>query len=196
MPTDTSDDGRLAYLTRVCGGRPTRRRFLAILPEVAGLYVSEAAAKRHGGRKRQGPTEGRAGTESRSQGVTIVLDRERDAAGNTRSAIFSATGAINDSGAFTVEGVHLGGIGAPTFGVVQTLNRLEGRHGTLMVRETHKVTKTGVADVFDIDGTWVVHSGTDDYSRLQGQGTATGEIIETAVRARFHFTLTGTVHSD
>jgi len=148
------------------------------------------------GRKRQGPTEGRAGTESRSQGVTIVLDRERDAAGNTRSAIFSATGAINDAGAFTVEGVHLGGIGAPTFGVVQTLNRLEGRHGTLMVRETHKVTETGVADVFDIDGTWVVHSGTDDYSRLQGQGKATGEIIETAVGARFHFTLIGTVHFD
>ena len=64
--------------------------------------------------------------------MTIVLDRERDAAGNTRSAIFSATGAINDVGAFTVEGVHLGGIGAPTFGVVQTLNRLEDRHGTLL----------------------------------------------------------------
>jgi len=169
---------------------------LAILPGVAGLYVSEAAAKRHGGRKRQGPTEGRAGSESRSQAVTIVLDRERDAAGNTHSAIFSATGAINDAGAFTVEGVHLGGIGAPTFGVVQTLNRLEGCHGTLMVRETHKVMETGVADVFDIDGNWVVHSGTDDYSRLQGQGTATRDIIETAVRARFHFTLTGTVHFD
>ena len=60
MPTDTSDDGRLAYLTRVCGGMPTRRRFLAILPGVAGLYVSEATAKRHGGRKRRGPTKGRA----------------------------------------------------------------------------------------------------------------------------------------
>jgi hypothetical protein len=48
--------------------------------------------------------------------MTIVLERGQDAAGNTRVATFSATGAMADAGIFTVEGVHLGGIGAQPSG--------------------------------------------------------------------------------
>jgi hypothetical protein len=44
MTTDTSVDGRWPYLTRVCRGGPTRRRFLVTSAEMAGLYVSEVAA--------------------------------------------------------------------------------------------------------------------------------------------------------
>jgi hypothetical protein len=106
MPTGTSVDGRLTYLTRVCCEGPTRRQFLVAFGGMAGLTLSEVAAKRHSGKKRQGPAAGRLGTESRSRAVTIVLNRERDAEGNTLSATFSATGAIKDAGTFAVEGVH------------------------------------------------------------------------------------------
>jgi hypothetical protein len=128
--------------------------------------------------------------------VTIELVRLRDAAGTTLSATFSATGAIDDAGTFTVEDVHIGAIGAPTFGLVQTLNRLVSEDGTFIVQETHKFTETTTAGVFAVEGTWVVRGGTGDYAGLHGQGTTTGQIDESGDPDRFAFTLTGTVHFD
>jgi len=174
----------------------TRRRFLVVGAGLAGLHVSTSVAKRRGGRQGRKRGQRSVGAESRSRAVTIELVRLRDAAGTTLSATFSATGAIDDVGTFTVEDVHIGAIGALTFGHVQTVNRLVSEDGTFIVQETHKVIPTDDPNVYTVEGTWVVRGGTAGYARLHGQGTTNGLIDERGDPDRFAFTLTGTVHFD
>jgi hypothetical protein len=196
MDGDTPEDGRFSYQLPLHSPGATRRRFLAAIAGLAGLTLSETVAKRRQRRrKRRGAATTGLGTESQRQAVAIRMVRLRGESG-TLSATFTASGAIDDAGPFTVKGVHVGGIGAPTFGVVQTVNRLEGSQGTFTIKETHKFTVTDDEGVFAVNGTWVVLSGTGDYARLHGQGTTSGVIDESVDPDLFDFTLTGTVHFD
>jgi hypothetical protein len=196
MDRDTPDDGRFSHQMPHHNAGATRRRFLAAVAGLAGLSLSGTAAnRRQRRRKRRGAATAGLGTESQREAVTIRMVRLRGESG-TLSATFTATGAIDDAGPFTVEGVHVGGIGAPTFGVVQTVNRLEGSQGTFTIKETHKFTVTDDEGVFAVSGTWVVLSGTGNYTRLHGQGTTSGLIDESVDPDLFDFTLTGTVHFD
>jgi hypothetical protein len=110
----------------------------------------------------------------------------------------TASGAIADEGTFEFrEYVHrdfaYAGIGAPTFGIVRSVEFFAGQFGTFDLPNTIRYTVTGQAGLYSVIGTWSVLRGTGDYARLHGQGTITGVIDATGGSERFLFTLTGKV---
>ncbi len=123
------------------------------------------------------------------EAVTIETSRLRGEPGT-----FSAEGAIADAGTFATENHNFGGIGAPTFFVVNTIYVFEGALGTFTLRTHIENSLTATPNIWTSDGTWVVQGGTGAYRDLRGQGEVTGTIDETAEPALFLRTFTGDVH--
>ena len=87
-----------------------------------------------------------------------------------------------------------GGIGAPTFGIVRSVEFFVGEHGTFDLQNVIKFAVTDQPGVFSVKGTWTVLRGTGAYARLHGQGQITGVIDASVNPETFDFTFTGTVH--
>lgn len=185
------NDERFDDVIRTLRDGATRRGVLATVAGLAGLHVGDVAAKRRQrGRKRQGQAEGRLSAESRSQPVTIETVR-----GEIPEGTFTATGAIEDAGPFSFERVHFAAIGAPTFGIVPTLEVFEGEQGTFSLQ--NRIRFTFVAeDLLTIEGTWSVFKGTGAYERMHGHGTISGSITFPGGSEIVLETFTGTVHFD
>src|SRR5215213_6021549 len=117
------NDERTDNLIHALDNGLTRRSVLLAAAGVAGLHVSEGSAKRRnrGSGKRQRQAAAGLSAESQPETVTIATDRFSDALGD-----FTATGAIDDTGKFTVEVQHFGGIGAPTFLIVDAIYSFAG----------------------------------------------------------------------
>jgi hypothetical protein len=121
--------------------------------------------------------------------------------GGTQVGTFVATGAIADQGTYAFhEDVHhdfaFGGVGAPTFGIVRSLEFFSGEAGDFTLQNVVKFSLTDTPDLLTVVGTWAVASGTGDYVDLHGQGTITGTIAFTDDDEIFAFEFSGSAHHD
>jgi hypothetical protein len=192
IPGGPSDDESGDAWLRVLRECANRRGVLVTVAGLAGLHLSEALAQRRhrDSRKRRGQATGPHSAESQPQTVTIATDRFRDAPGD-----FTATGAVEDSGEFTVEVQHFGGIGAPTFLIIDAIYSFAGALGAFTMRVRIKDTfNPDDPALLTAEGTWVVLSGTGAYDRLHARGTLTGTLDEHAEPAHFLRTFTGAAH--
>jgi hypothetical protein len=97
--------------------------------------------------------------------VTITIDQHLTGP-TTAAGTFTASGAISDSGDY-VEEFRLA-----TSGAIQGIKTLTSQRGTITLRSVGRLVFTGPTAAV-AEGRWVILSGTDDYSRLHGQGSVT-----------------------
>jgi len=117
----------------------------------------------------------------------------------TQAGTFLATGAIEDEGTYAFhEDVHhdfaFAAIGAPTFGIVRSLEFFSGQAGTFTLQNTVKYRLTATPGVFAVEGTWAVVSGMGAYADLRGQGLITGLIDVSGSDETFAFEFAGSAH--
>jgi hypothetical protein len=190
------DDERLDALLCSLDHSATRRAVLAAVAGVAGLRLSETAAKRRqpGERKQRSQAEEQLRVAAADPAAIRITTLGVEGSSGT----FTVDWSIEDVGTFTVERVSFSAAGAPTFLIVHTVNEFVSSrgNGTFTLRTQSKLTQTveGAEGVFTAEGTWVVESGTGGYERLHGAGTITGEIDETLNPDRYVFVFTGTAH--
>jgi hypothetical protein len=196
------DDERFEKVLRTLRGGATRRGVLAAVAGVAGMQLSEASAKRRRGRKqRRGAAELSAAAAEAAEFQPVTITTAGAIVGGSQSGTFNATGGITDTGTYTfAEDLHryftFGGIGAPTFGIVRSVQFFVGADDddTFDLQNVIKFAVTDQPGVFSVTGTWTVLRGTGAYARLHGQGQITGVIDASVTPETFDFSFTGTVH--
>jgi len=82
------------------------------------------------------------------------------------SGVWTASGAITDSGSFTRVDANVSGSveHSPTVGTVQVVLVFTSARGTFSVRDEIRISPTSA------DGVWQVAGGTGAYARLSGHG--------------------------
>jgi hypothetical protein len=194
------DDERFEKVLRTLRGGATRRGVLAAAAGVAGMWLNETTAKRRRGRKqRRGAAQLSAAAAEPAEFQSVAITTEGGLVGGSQSGTFNATDGISDTGTYTfAEDLRryftFGGIGAPTFGIVRSVQFFVGADGTFDLQNVIKFAVTDQPGVFSVTGTWTVLSGTGAYARLRGQGQLTGVIDASDRPETFDFTFTGTVH--
>jgi hypothetical protein len=196
------DNERFEKVLRTLRGGATRRGVLAAVAGVAGMRLSETTAKRRGRssrKQRRGAAQLSAAAAEAAEFQSVTITTEGGIVGGSQSGTFVATGGITDTGTYTfAEDLHryftFGGIGAPTFGIVRSVQFFVGADGTFDLQNVIKFAVTDQRGVFSVTGTWTVLSGTGAYARLHGQGQITGVIDASVNPETFDFTFTGTVH--
>ena len=88
--------------------------------------------------------------------------------------IFSATGAIAESGTFVNSSVIFGRGRASDAVTVRVTQRFDGARGTFTLRADITETATADPNVLADDGTWEIIGGTGAYETLQGGGRLKG----------------------
>ena len=118
--------------------------------------------------------------------VTITIDQHLTGP-TTLAGTFTASGAISDSGDYAEE-FRL----APS-GAIQGTKTLTSPLGSITLRSVGRLVFTGPTTA-EIEGRWVILSGTGAYSRLHGQGSTTVSVdFETGTAVAIH---EGVAHFD
>lgn len=134
-----------------------------------------------------------------NQPEAVAISTEGSIVGDTQVGTFVATGAIDDQGTYAFresdpQAFAFAGIGAPTFGIVRSLEFFTGGKGSFTLQNTVTLRFTDTPGIFAVEGMWAVVSGTEAYAGLRGQGTLTG-VLDTSGRGElFLFEFTGTAH--
>ena len=92
--------------------------------------------------------------------------------------IFSATGAIAESGTVLNSSLILEPLDGPDFVTVHITQRFDGALGTFTLRAVITETATENPHVLTDDGAWAIIDGTGAYETLQGRGLVTGTADE------------------
>jgi hypothetical protein len=106
-----------------------------------------------------------------AQDVSITYTRVFGSPGGT----WSATGGINDSGAFAFSNREFTGLGAPVFDV-HTTSTFTGTKGTFVMDEQKHFTATASPVVFLLRESWLISEGTGSYSGISGAGTTSAVV--------------------
>jgi hypothetical protein len=90
------------------------------------------------------------------------------------SCIFTASGAITDSGTVAGHLVRATALPSPTVGTAQFVITFHGQAGSLTILLNSMITGTDDPTLADERGHWLIVSGTGAYAELLGQGTESG----------------------
>lgn len=125
------------------------------------------------------------------QDVLIEAHTERGCP-TPASCIFTATGAITDSGTVTLDFVRATALPSPTVGTAQYVRTFHGQAGSLTILLNSMITFTDDPTLADEQGHWLIVSGTGAYAGLLGQGTESG--VRDFVNQSLDAAYTGQVH--
>jgi hypothetical protein len=109
--------------------------------------------------------------QSKLKEVTIVTSASKS--GNTDLFTWSASGGITDNGNWTDEKVLWGAVQSPVVGTLHDTFTLNGSKGSIRISFNGLLTPTADPDLFMIEGSWHILSGTDSYKDVVGQGQGT-----------------------
>jgi hypothetical protein len=150
-------------------------RVLVLLAAFAALQVTAAGSA----------------SATRPEAITLATSRFQGSPG-----VFTASGAISDTGSFTTRSVVFSAIGAPTFLIVHAVYEFTGTAGTFVVRT--EIIETLTADPYVLigHGTWVVEDGTGAYANLHARGEVTSLVDDHFDPGLFLRTYTGSAQLD
>jgi hypothetical protein len=125
------------------------------------------------------------------QDVTIEAHTEPGCPLST-SCVFTATGAITDSGTVTLDFVRATALPSPTVGTAQYVRTFHGSAGSFTILLNSMITGTDDPTLADEQGHWLIVSGTGAYAEVLGQGTESG--IRDFANQSLDAVYTGQVH--
>jgi hypothetical protein len=103
--------------------------------------------------------------------VTIITSASKS--GNTDLFTWSASGGITDNGNWTDDKVLWAAVRSPVVGTLHDVFTLYGSKGSITIGFDGLLKPTADPDLFMIEGSWHILSGTDSYKQVVGQGKGT-----------------------
>src|SRR4030095_14867437 len=105
------------------------------------------------------PASGVLQPQSKLKEVTIITSASKS--GNSEVFTWSASGGITDNGIWTDDKVLWGAVRSPVVGTLHDTFTLNGSKGSLKLNFNGLLKPTADPDVFLIEGSWHILSGTD-----------------------------------
>jgi len=112
--------------------------------------------------------------------------------GGAETFTWSGSGAIKDSGAWSDNKVIWGAVKSPVVGTLHNTLTLTGSGGTMKLNYNGVLSTTPDPNVYKIEGSWTIVSGTGKYKSMMGQGN--GTVMINFSQSTANGTLTGKVH--
>jgi len=103
--------------------------------------------------------------------VTIITSANKD--GNSEIFTWSASGGIADNGSWADDKVLWAAVQSPVVGTLHDTFTLYGDNGSIKINFNGLLKPTADPDLFMIEGSWHILSGTDLYKDVVGQGKGT-----------------------
>lgn len=103
--------------------------------------------------------------------ITIITSASKS--GTTELFTWSVSGGITDNGNWTDDRVLWAAIHSPVVGTLHDTFTLIGNNGSIQLSFNGLLKPTADPDLFMIEGSWHILSGTDAYKDIVGQGKGT-----------------------